>query len=347
MPTDTNRILRTGLAAFGMASRVFHAPLIAAEPGLDLTAVASIRPEAVAEALPDVRVLPDPLTLCRDSEIDLVVITTPNDTHAPLAEAALGAGKHVVVEKPFTLSAWEAERLLRMAERSGLTLTVFQNRRWDSDFLTLRNVIASGRIGRPVQLESHFDRFRPIVPDRWRDRPGSGSGLWYDLGPHLLDQALQLFGMPEGMTVDLASLRDGAQTDDYLHAVLDYDRLRVILHATTLAAAEAPRFVLHGTSGSFEIRGLDPQEGQLKAGMRPGQPGWGEGAPDGTLIGAHGEEPVARRAGDYRPFYTGVRAAIETGALPPVTPQEALDLMRMLDAGRASAREGRRIRLQM
>ncbi len=335
--------LRVGIAAFGMAARTFHVPLVRATPGLSLRAVASSRPDAVREALPQVRVHADAMSLCRDPDLDLVVIPTPNDTHAALAETALDAGRHVVVDKPFALDAAEAERLLGLARDRGLVLTVFQNRRWDGDFLTLARILRSGRIGRPVALHSHFDRFRPAVPVRWRDRPGPGSGLWYDLGPHLVDQALQLFGPPRDVFADLACLRDGAVTDDHFHAVLRYERLEVVLHATTLAAAGGPRFALHGTEGSFVVAGLDPQEAQLKDGAAPGDPGFGLGAPDGRLVTAEGEERVARVPGDYRAFYEGVRDAVRHGGAAPVTPEEALAVMRVLDAGRESGRSGRAV----
>lgn len=337
--------IRAGVAAFGMAARVFHIPLLRATPGYSLDAIASSRSDDVRAALPGVRVYADPFALCADPELDLIVIPTPNDTHAPLAEAALRAGKHVVVDKPFALDAAQAERLLALAHQAGRVLTIFQNRRWDGDFRTLQQVIASGRVGRPVQLDSHFDRFRPRVPDRWRDRPGPGSGIWYDLGPHLIDQALLLFGMPDAITADLAALRDGATSEDYAHAVLHYDRLRVVLHATALAAAEPPRFVLHGAEGSFTIRGFDPQEDALKAGAMPGDTGWGAGAPDGVLVTAAGEERVARLPGDYRLFYNGLLTAIRDGAPPPVTPEQALGVMRILDAGRESSATGTRLRL--
>ena len=181
--------------------------------------------------------------------------------------------------------------------------------------------------------------------DRWREQPGPGSGIWYDLGPHLIDQALQLFGLPRTVSADLAALRDGAEADDYAHAVLGYDRLRVVLHATMLAAADPPRFVLHGTKGSFVIYGPDPQEAALKAGAQPGEAAWGTGAPDGMLTTPEGDETVPRQPGDYRRFYEGLRDAIHGMGPPPVTTEEALAVMRVLDAGRRSRETGCRVRL--
>ncbi|MCI0754729.1 oxidoreductase [Teichococcus vastitatis] len=337
--------VRVGLIGYGFAGRIFHAPLITATPGLQLKAVMTRRTAAAGVEMMGAALVPDPQQLIARADVDVVVIATPNDSHAPLARAALLAGKHVVVEKPFALNLPEAEELAALAARQELMLTVFHNRRWDSDFLTLREVVRRGDVGRPVQLESHFDRFRPEVLDRWRER-GPGSGLWNDLGSHLVDQAVQLFGRPRALLAELASMRDGAQADDYVHAVLIYDRLRVILHATALAAAPPPRFVLHGTEGSFVIHGLDPQEEALKAGTIPGSSGWGLGTPDGRLIARNGEHPVSLLAGNYRAFYEGLRDAVRGEAGPPVSLAGSLEVMRLLDAGRESNAGGCRVMIK-
>ena len=226
--------------------------------------------------------------------------------------------------------------LLALAAANDRVLSVFQNRRWDADFLTLRRVLASGAIGEPVHFESHIDRFRPQVPDRWRDRAGPGAGLWYDLGPHLLDQALQLFGRPQALFVDLAAQRDGATTDDRFHAHLRYDRLRVVLHATALAAAETPRYVLHGTRGSWVKHGPDPQEEALKAGGVPGSAGWGADSREGILTTSTGSVPVPNAPGDYRQYYLAVRDAILGRGPNPVMPAEALAVMWLLELGQQS-----------
>lgn len=330
------RDIGVAVAAYGGASRVFHIPLIQSVPGLALRTIVSRNPEAVQAALPQVSAVRDFAAVCADPEIDLIVIPTPNDTHAPLAAQALEAGKHVVVDKPFALTVAEACGLLDLAQAKGRVLSVFQNRRWDADFLTLRQVLASGAIGEPAHLESHFDRFRPQVPERWRDRAGPGAGLWYDLGPHLIDQALQLFGPPRAVFVDLAAQREGATTDDRFHALLRYDRLRVVLHATALAAAESPRFVLHGSKGSWIKYGLDTQEDALKAGGVPGSPGWGEDKRDGTLTTAAGSVALRNLPGDYRQYYLAVREAIRGAGPYPVAPAEALAVMQVLELGQRS-----------
>jgi predicted dehydrogenase len=338
-------MLGVAIAAFGAAARVFHVPLLGAVPGLDLRMVVTSRPEEVLRVLPSVRAVPDFATACADPAIDLVVIPTPNATHAPLAAQALAAGKHVVVDKPFTLTLAEAEALLAQARDVDRVLSVFQNRRWDSDFLTLRRLLAAGALGEPTHFESHFDRFRPVVPDRWRDRAGPGAGLWYDLGPHLIDQAVQLFGAPQGVFVDLAAQRDGATADDRFHALLRYERLRVILHATALAAAESPRFVVHGTRGSWVKYGLDRQEEALKAGVAPGALGWGEDPRPGRLTTAAGTAETAGVAGDYRQYYVAVRDTILGRGANPVAGADALTVMRVIELGRRSHAERREIAL--
>jgi len=339
-----------GLVGYGFASQTFHAPLILATPGLELTAVASSDAAKVQADLPAVAVDASPQALFARSDIDLVVIPTPNESHFPLAKAALSAGKHVVVDKPFTVTLSEARQLRSQAERAGKLLSVFHNRRWDSDFMTVRELLREQTLGRVVHFESHFDRFRPEVRPRWREQAKPGGGIWYDLGPHLLDQAHQLFGMPQSLLVDLAVRRDGAQVDDDFHALLDYDGLRVVLHAAALVAAESPRFVVHGTRGSYVKYGLDPQEDRLKAGERP-SPQWGTDPCDGTLTLANTEGALDSRLqptlpGDYLAYYMGIRDALAGEGENPVSADDALAVMQLLEVGLDSARQRRWVRLK-
>ncbi|MEJ8813413.1 oxidoreductase [Variovorax ureilyticus] len=343
--------LRAGLVGYGFAGQTFHAPVLSAVPGLVLGAVASSQPHKVHADWPAVDVVPDVDALLRRTDIDLVVVATPNAQHHPVAKAALTAGKHVVVDKPFTLDAAQARELAALAERQGRVLSVYQNRRFDADFLTLREVLASGELGRPVYFESHFDRFRPEVRARWREQPVPGAGLWVDLGSHLVDQAVQLFGRPDVLQLDSAVLRDGALVEDYFHAVLRYESgphapLRVVLHATTLAAHAAPRYIVHGTRGSYIKRGVDPQEDALRAGGRPTDAAWGADPIDGelTVCAADGRMQTRKlptKAGDYVAYYAAVRDAIVGKGPNPVPPDQAVELMELLDLGRQSATEGR------
>ena len=326
--------LQVALVGYGFVGKVFHAPLIAAVDGLALRTVVSSNAGAVHADFPDVHVAPSLDVALTDAAIDLVVIATPNALHAPQAHAALDAGKHVIVDKPFTVTVAEADDVIAHAERVGRVLSVFHNRRYDGDFRTVRHLLADGALGTVTQFESHFDRFRLEVRDRWRERAGPGAGLWYDLGPHLIDQALQLFGTPLGITADIDAQRDGGETADYFHAMLRYARLRVILHASTMMAAHDLRYSVHGTLGSFVKQGLDSQEDALKAGRTPGDALWGHDARPGTLTTVHGEHTSTRiitgEVGDYRRYYAGVRDAIRGNGLNPVPASEALAVMKLI-----------------
>ncbi|MCW0367505.1 oxidoreductase [Xanthomonas sacchari] len=333
------------LLGFGYVGRTFHAPLIAHTPGLHLHTVVSRQAEAVNAAWPQARVVADAAQAFADPRIDAVVIATPNQTHAPLALAALAQGKHVLVDKPFTLDVAEAQQVLAQAQRAGRIVSVFQNRRWDGDFLGVRALLEAGTLGEIAEFHSHFDRHRPQVGDRWREHALPGSGLWFDLGPHLLDQALQLFGPPQSLQADLALQRPGAQTVDYVHAVLRYPRLRVVLHAGSLVAANGLRFALHGSGGSYVKHGLDTQEAQLRAGVAPGAPGWGEDPLPGQLRlvgadGTHAVQTLPAPRGDYRDCYAAFREAIAGRAPAPVDAAQALAVMRLLEAGVRSAASG-------
>lgn len=339
--------LKVALVGYGYVGKTFHAPFIAATPGLALRTVVSSDPAKVAADFPEVRVVADLEAALADPAIDLVVIATPNALHAPQAIAALNGGKPVVVDKPFAVTAAEAETMAEAAKAAGKLLAVFHNRRWDSDFLTLQRLMADGVLGEIVQFESHFDRFRPQVRDRWRERAGPGSGAWMDLGPHLLDQALALFGAPLAIAADIGVQRHGAGADDYFHVTLRYPVLRVILHGSLLTAAADPRLAVHGTKASFVKHGLDPQEGQLKAGMTPGADGWGHDPRPGVLTTVENEvqvhASVPPEPSDYRAFYAGVRDAILHGAPSPVPLEQALRTMTLLELARRASDERREL----
>ena len=331
--------VRAALVGFGYAGRTFHAPLIAACPDMRLEVVVSRQAETAAEAWPQARVLAAFDEALADPAIDLIVLATPNDLHAAHAEAALKSGKAVVVDKPFTLTAAEARRLAALAEERGLLLSVFHNRRWDADFLTLKGLIAEDRLGPVVRVESCFNRWRPEVRDRWREGDGPGAGIWYDLGPHLIDQALCLFGRPLGVSCDLAVMRPGGKATDYAHAVLRYADKRVVLHADMVTPAADARFAVHGARASWLKDGLDVQEDQLKSGLTPGAAGWGVDPRPGVVVdGVTGaREVVAGPPGDYPAYYSAVARAIRNGAPNPVPPHEAVAVMEVLEAGLISA----------
>lgn len=333
--------LRVGLIGYGFASKTFHAPLIAGTPDVELAAISSSDASKVHADWPAVKVVADPQALLDDPTLQLIVIPTPNDTHFPLAKAALNAGKHVVVDKPFTVTLSQARELDALAKAKGLLLSVFHNRRWDSDFLTVKSLLAEGTLGEVRYFESHFDRFRPQVQQRWREQQGPGSGIWYDLGPHVIDQALQLFGSPVAINLDTADLRPGAVTTDYFHATLIYPQRRVVLHGSMLVAAESARYQIHGTRGSFVKYGLDPQEDRLKSGARPPQEDWGYDMRDGVLTLAEGDGMVEKTLltipGNYPAYYAAIRDAVNGVGENPVKAEEAIQVMELIELGLQSA----------
>lgn len=327
--------VRVGLIGRGTAGTIFHAPLIRAVPDLALAAVAGSDGGAAIIA---------------DPAVELVVVATPNATHFPLAMAALEAGKHVVVDKPFALSTAEADALIALAEAKGLQLSVFHNRRWDGDFLTVRQAVEARRLGDILLCEAHWDRFRPQRKPGWREGEGEGAGLLFDLGPHLIDQALLLFGMPEAVVADVAVQREGAVADDYFSLTLFYGGpRRVVLGASNLAASPRPRFALYGTKGALLSRGLDTQEAALRAGASPRDAGFGAGAGKVrvSLTGADGRvTALPMLSGRWLAYYEAMAGAVRGEGPVPVDARDARAGLRLIEAARQSAAEGRRIGLQ-
>lgn len=342
------RPINVGLIGFGFAGRTFHAPVIRAVAGLRLVAILQRKGDDAANRYPDVRIARNLEQLLASGSIQLVVIATPNVSHFDLARQCLLAGRHVVIDKPFATTYVEAAELVSLAEKCKRLLSVYQSRRFDGDFKTVCNLIASEVLGRIVLFESHYDRYRlQLRPGAWREQAGPGNGVFFDLGPHLIDQALTLFGTPEAVSADIRIERDGAVVDDAFNVTLLYPRLRVQLRGTMLASKPAPHFVIHGTHGSYDKYGLDPQENALKRGETPGGPAWGKEPPEawGTLTQVEGEKITARtiptEAGDYCEYYENVRDAILGKAALAVTPQAASNVMRVLELARQSSHERR------
>jgi predicted dehydrogenase len=340
--------INVGLIGFGFAGRTFHAPVIRSVVNLRLAAILQRKGNDAANAYPDVQIARTLEELLASDSIRLVVVATPNTFHFDLARQCLLAGRHVVIDKPFATTYAEAAELVTLAEKCGRLLSVYHNRRFDGDFKTVRNLIATEALGRIALYESHYDRYRlQLRPGAWREQQGAGSGVFFDLGPHLIDQALALFGEPEAVSADVRIERDGALVDDAFDVILLYPRLRVFLRATMLASKPAPHFLIHGTKGSYVKYGLDPQENALKRGELPGGPGWGKEPPEawGTLSQVEGEKVTERavptEAGDYRGYYENVRDAILGKAALEVTPQGALSVMRILELAQQSSRERR------
>jgi predicted dehydrogenase len=339
--SERDAVVRVGLIGYGYAGKTFHAPLIRSVPGLRLTVVGSSKREAVESAFPGVAVC-SAMEAATHPEVDLVVIATPNESHFPLAAAALEAGKHVVVDKPFTVTLAEARALAEIARRHRRVLSVFHNRRWESEILAAKEILQSGVLGEVSHFECHMDRFRPVVRQRWREDPGPGAGLWFDLGPHLIDLSLYLFGLPDSVSASFATLREGGLTDDWAQVQLNYKRLRVVLHASLLVSGGGPRSVLHGTRGSWAKFGGDVQEQQLMSGMLPGDPAYGVDASPGIVYdsatGAQTEVPAPR--GDESGFYAAMRDAIRGEGEAPVSMRDAVAVMAILETSFTSGARG-------
>jgi scyllo-inositol 2-dehydrogenase (NADP+) len=319
--------LRAGIAGYGLAGEVFHAPLVDAVDGIDVAGIVTTNAERqarVSSAYPDARVVPDVDELW--DGIDLLVIAAPNRAHVPLGLAAVEHGVALVVDKPLAPNAADGERLIEAAEAAGVPLTVFQNRRLDGDFLTLRGLLERGELGAVTRFESRFERFRPEVSDGWRELgdAAEGGGLLLDLGAHLVDQARVLFGPPLRVYAELDQRRPGGQVEDDVFVALEHaGGVRSHLWMSAVAPLNGPRFRVSGLERGFASDGLDPQEAQLADGVRPGDPGYGE---------SEGHE-----TGAYQRFYEGVRDWLRDGAPAPVDPRDSLACLRVLEAARRSA----------
>jgi predicted dehydrogenase len=345
---------------FGLAGQVFHAPFVSAVPGLRLEAIVQRKGDEAAKAYPSARILRSVEEALGDAAVQLVVVGTPNETHFALAKQALLAGKHVVIDKPFAATSAEAEELKGLAEKQGVVLAPFHNRRWDGDFLTVRKLLAEQAVGRLVTYESHFDRFRPLPRENtWKEGANLANGLLMDLGPHLVDQALALFGAPVGITASVRKDRDRTEIEDAFDITLEYPRLRAHCRSSMLAADAAPRFLMHGTKGSFKKFGLDPQESALVGGAKVPRVGEGEWLAEpesawGTLTVAPVladpatlvRTKVKTELGDYRGYYANVRDAINGVAKLAVTPEDGYRTVRLLEMARESWAEGRTLKVE-
>jgi len=343
-------MIRVGLVGYGLAGQAFHAPTIRSVPGLELACILERHGDLAQQKYPDVRVVRTLDELLADKEIRLCVVATPTPAHFELAERCLLAGRDVVVDKPFTTTSAKALQLVELAESCGRLLTVYQNRRLDGDFLTVQKLLSSGALDRLVSYESHYDRYRPEQkPGTWREGDGPGSGILYDLGSHLIDQALVLFGVPRAITAQIFVQREGAVADDAFDVRFEYPGVAALLRSSMLACMPGPRYLLHGTRGSFIKYGMDPQEEHLRRGELPAGPDWGEDPESrwGTLYLPNGDPPkgekIQTETGDYRRFYANVRDAIIEGAALAVPARDGVRTIRAIELAQRSSREQRTI----
>ncbi|PRY15683.1 putative dehydrogenase [Pontibacter ummariensis] len=350
--TAPNTILHVGLIGFGMAGRIFHAPFICSVEGLHLAKIKATRQESISFAqahYPQAEVVAEVQAILSDEKIDLVVVATANASHYALAKEALQAGKHVLVEKPFTVTAAEADALIALAKEKNKVLTVYHNRRWDSDFKTVKKIIASNLLGELAEYEAHFDRFRnEIKPNTWKEESLPGSGILYDLGSHLIDQALYLFGKPRAVYGDIRAQRQNSGIADNFEVVLHYEHLKVTLKAGMLVKEPGPHFILLGNEGAFVKYGMDVQEAALKAGELPqNQTDWGVepeelwGTLNTTYQGLHLKGKIKSEAGDYRGLYENVRKAILGQAELNVKPEQVREVIRVIELAMQSSEEQR------
>lgn len=347
-------IIRTGIIGYGLSGRVFHAPFIDVVEGYELTKISTSKPENVKlieERYPVTAVVPDGRGIIEDPEIDLVIVTSPNTEHFRWAREALIAGKHVVVEKPFTVNVAEADELIEIAQRQGKILTVYHNRRFTSDTKTVRKILESGILGEIVDYESHFDRYRPNPRPggAWREDPLPGSGIFYDLGSHLIDQALWFFGMPLAVTADIDSQRPWAKADDHFDVRLHYPSFTATLKSGMLCKIPGPTYLIHGRNGSFVKYGLDVQEATLDAGAVPQGKDWGREPESiwGNICVDYKEVKIEGKVeseqGDYRDYFINLRDAINGKAEIAVKPEEARNVIQIIQLALQSSREKRTI----
>lgn len=331
-------MIDVGLIGFGLGGRCFHAPVIRAVEGLRLAAILQRAGDSAAQLYPDARIVRNVDDLLAVDSLGLIAISTPNHTHFPLAKRCLEAGKHVVVDKPFTTSVAEAIELLRLAKKLERVLSVYHNRRFDADFQGLRKTVAAGDLGRVIRFENTYDRFRPTSkPGAWREKPGPGSGILFDLAPHLIDQAFMLLGTPETVAADVRAERRGFDTDDAFDIFLHYpEGARALLRATMMSANPRPRLVVLGEKGSYLKRAFDPLEPNLRNGLIPSGPSWVVEKPEnvGELTLVENGNARTRKipsVGDWREFYANVRDAILGRAPLVVTSQQILNVMVALE----------------
>lgn len=350
--TDT---IGVGLIGFGLAGQTFHAPFIANVQGLELKKIRTTNKADIAKAqqlYPKAEIVAESSALYADESIQLIVVASPNPLHFALAKEALLAGKHVVIDKPFTVTTAEADELIALSVKQGKLLSVYQNRRWDSDFKTVKKIIESGLLGDLVEYEARFDRFRNFIkPNTWKEEDQPGSGLLYDLGPHLIDQALCLFGLPEEVTGEVRVQRKYSSIVDNFTVLLHYPRLKVTLKAGMLVRGDGPRYMLYGDQGSFVKHGLDVQEEALKAGKLPGNsPAWGAepeaiwGTLDTTYKGLELKGKIKSETGDYTGFYKNVYRAILSEEKLEVKPQQARETIRVIELAMQSSNEKRTLK---
>lgn len=346
--TTSSTPIHTALLSYGMSGEVFHGPLLAAHRGFHLSKIVERKTDKSATRYPGAARVRNVDDVFQDPSTELIIVNTPNETHYSFAMRALQAGKHVVVEKPFTVTVREADELLSTAAKNNRVLTVFHNRRWDGGFLTLQDVLNKGSLGKICEFEAHYDRYRnQIEPHTWKEVTSPGTGILYNLGSHLIDQALVLFGKPQEVDARIGVRRAGGAVDDYYDIRLVYHDFLAILKSSYLVREPGPQYIIHGSEGSFVKYGIDPQEQALKDGMIPGTSGWGteDESTWALLHDAAGRRRIPTVAGNYLAFYENLFQAIRLGKDLAVKAGDARDVIRVIEACYESNRAHRAIKI--
>lgn len=341
--------IETAIASYGMSGIVFHGPLLERHDGFRIRKILERHNHQSEGRHPDAQLVRNYAEILHDPDIELIIVNTPDYLHFEMAMGALEAGKHIVVEKPFALRSDQADKIIALGRSKDLMVSVFQNRRWDGDFLTVKKVIDDGSLGRLVSFESHFDRFRNYVQESWKEEKRLGAGTLYNLGSHMIDQALQLFGMPEYLFADVRAQRTGSEVDDSFDIFMHYPQVKCLVRGSYLVKAPGPRYTLHGTHGSFLKYGLDPQEQALKEGKVPGTGDWGSEDPSqfglitSEFSGKDQQQHIPTLPGNYLSYYDNIYAHLRDGAPLLVTPEQARDVIRIIEAAYESAEKGKSV----
>jgi scyllo-inositol 2-dehydrogenase (NADP+) len=343
----------TAILSYGMSGEVFHAPLLEVHPGFKMKTILQRNSLKAKQYYPNVIIVKTIDEIINDREIELVIVNTPNDTHLDFATKALNAEKHVIVEKPFTNTVGEAQQLISLAKKKNKVLSVFQSRRWDGGFMTLQKILNSGVLGKVVEYEAHYDRFRNyITPNTWKEDPGPGSGILYNLGSHMLDQVLVLFGKPNFISGRTGAQRPNGKVDDYYDLRLEYSDMNVIVKSSYLVREPGPMYTVHGVNGSFVKYGIDPQEDALKIHQIPGSPGWGTepekfwGKLNTEINGVHYEGKIETLPGNYLGYYQNIFEAIRLEKELEVKPEQSMDVIELIEASLKSSQERKAVRIK-
>ncbi|MEF8984729.1 MAG: Gfo/Idh/MocA family oxidoreductase [Bacteroidales bacterium] len=345
--------IQTGLASYGLSGQVFHAPFLETNAGFNIKKVWERTKNLSVQRYPHVEIVRNYEEILNDKDIELIIVNTPDTTHYELTKQALEAGKHVVVEKPFTLNSKEGEELAALAGKKNLVLSVYQNRRWDGDFKTVQQILDEQLLGRLVEYEAHYDRYKNfVVPGKWKEQASSFPGLIYDLGAHMIDQALVLFGMPESVTADLRTQRPGSEVNDYFNVKFNFPETIVTVKGGFLVREKGPRYIIHGTEGSFLKWGVDPQEQDLIDGYFPEGPDWGKeeekywGILNTHIHGLHHYGKIETLPGNYHGYFDNIYYAIRKGEKLAVPAEQGINVIRVAEASLQSNEENRAVKLK-